>query len=114
MDYIAFRTTTASSHTDRLLVIVIRLAVLAAAGTVLLALVLVGLFVVLPLMVVGGIASYVYLRRRVRQAQQRARRGVIDAEYTVIDRRYSPEASAPTAENPDARHSVDRAGFTPL
>jgi hypothetical protein len=42
---------------------------------------------VLPLMLVGGIASYFYLRRRVRQAQQRSRNGVINAEYTIIDRR---------------------------
>jgi hypothetical protein len=39
------------------------------------------------MMVVGGIASYFYLRRRVHQAQQRSQSGVIDAEYTVIDRR---------------------------
>ncbi|MBQ0821920.1 hypothetical protein KBI52_17145 [Microvirga sp. HBU67558] len=84
MDYIAFRTTTGPKPADRLLAIVIRLAVLAAAGAVLLALVLVGFFVVLPLMVIGGIASYVYLRRRVHQAQQRSQSGVIDADYTVI------------------------------
>jgi hypothetical protein len=35
----------------------------------------------------GGIASYFYLRRRLRQAQHRSRDSVIDAEYTVIDRR---------------------------
>jgi hypothetical protein len=42
---------------------------------------------VLPLLLAGGIASYFYLRRRLRQAQHRSRDGVIDAEYTVIDRR---------------------------
>lgn len=87
MDYIAFRTTIGPKPADRLLAIVIRLAILAAAGAVLLTLVLVGFFVVLPLMAVGGIASYVYLRRRVRQAQQRSPSGVIDAEYTIIDGR---------------------------
>jgi hypothetical protein len=87
MDYIAFRDTTVPNYADRLLATIIRLAVLAAAGAVLLTLALVGFFVVLPLMLTGGIASYFYLRRRVRQAQQRSRNGVIDAEYTVIDRR---------------------------
>jgi len=87
MDYITFRTTAGPKPTDRLLVIVIRLALLAVAGAVLLSLLLIGFFVVLPLMVIGGVASYFYLRRRVRQAQRRARSGVIDADYTVIDHR---------------------------
>jgi hypothetical protein len=87
MDYTASRTTAGPNPADRLLAIVIRLAVLAAAGAVLLTLVLVSFFVALPLMVVGGIASYFYLRHRVRQAQQRSQSSVIDAEYTVIDRR---------------------------
>ena len=86
MDYIAFRTTTGPKPTDGLLALVIRLAVLAAAGAVLLTLILVGFFVVLPLMVIGGIASYFYLCRRVRQMQQRSRSRVIDGEYRVIDR----------------------------
>ena len=64
------------------------------------AMALVGLFVILPLMVVGGIALHFYIRRRLRQArqfqqqQQRSARSsgppgdgdVIDAEYTIIDR----------------------------
>jgi len=87
MDYITFRTTAGPKPTDRLLAIVIRLALLAVAGAVLLSLLLIGFFVVLPLMVIGGVASYFYLRRRVRQAQRRARSGVIDADYTVIDHR---------------------------
>lgn len=87
MDYIAFRTTNGPKLTDQMLAFVIRLAFLAGAGAVLLAPVLLGFLVVLPLMVVGGIASYFYLRRRMRQAQRCARSGVIDAEYTVIDRR---------------------------
>jgi cytochrome bd-type quinol oxidase subunit 2 len=59
----------------------------AAAGVALLVVMLIGFFVVLPLVLAGGIASYFYLRRRLRQAQHRSRDGVIDAEYTVIDRR---------------------------
>jgi hypothetical protein len=87
MDFTAFRTTTTSIHSGRPLATLIRLAVLAAAGVALLAMALVGFFVVLPLMLAGGIASYFYLRRRLRQAQQRSRNDVIDAEYTVIDHR---------------------------
>lgn len=86
MDFITFRTT-APASSGRFLATLIRLAVLTAAGAVLLALILVGFFVVLPLMLAGGIASYFYLRRRVRRAQQRSRDDVIDAEYTVIERR---------------------------
>ena len=77
----------ASTTSSRLLATVIRLTVLAAVGIAVLAMVLIGFFVVLPLMLAGGIASYLYLRRRLRQAQHRSRDGVIDAEYTVIDRR---------------------------
>ncbi len=87
MDSAAFRTTTTSTPSGRLLATVIRLTVLAAVGIAVLALVLIGFFVVLPLVLAGGIASYLYLRRRLRQAQHRSRGGVIDAEYTVIDRR---------------------------
>ena len=50
------------------------------------AVMLIGLFVVLPLVLAGGVASYFYLRRRLRQAQHRSQDGVIHAEYTVIDR----------------------------
>jgi Flp pilus assembly protein TadB len=65
-----------------------RLAALLLAGAVLLAVILIGLFVVLPFMLVGGIALSFYLRRRLRQAQRRQPRdGVIDVEYTVIERR---------------------------
>ena len=87
MDSAAFRTTRTSPPSGRLLPTVFRLMVLAAAGVALLAVMLIGLFVVLPLLLAGGIASYIYLRRRLRQAQHRSRDGVIDAEYTVIDRR---------------------------
>jgi cytochrome bd-type quinol oxidase subunit 2 len=61
--------------------------VLTAAGVALMAVMLIGFFVVLPLVLAGGVASYFYLRRRLRQAQHRTRDGVIYAEYTVIDRR---------------------------
>ena len=64
-----------------------RLAGLFLAGAALLAIMLVGLFVVLPVMLIGGIALHFYLRRRLRQARQRSWDGVIDAEYTVVERR---------------------------
>ena len=48
-----------------------RLSGLILAGAVLLAVVLVGLLVVLPIMLVGGIALSFYLRRRLRQAQRK-------------------------------------------
>ncbi|PVE24124.1 hypothetical protein DC522_12605 [Microvirga sp. KLBC 81] len=68
----------------------IRLAVLTAAGLALLALILIGLLIVLPLVLVGGVALLFYVRRRLRQAQSRRhpRDGVIDAEYTVVDHRH--------------------------
>ena len=87
MDSTASRTTTTATPSGRLLATVIRLTVLIAAGVALLAVMLIGFFVLLPLVLAGGIASYFYLRRRLRQAQHRSRDGVIDAEYTVIDRR---------------------------
>jgi hypothetical protein len=67
----------------------IRFLVLATAGLALLTITLIGLFVVLPLVLVGIAALYFYARRRLRQFQagQRPRDGVIDAEYTVIDHR---------------------------
>jgi membrane protein implicated in regulation of membrane protease activity len=90
MDFISFRTSTTSSRPGGVLDIVIRLAVVLAVGAALVVMAFVGLFVVLPLMLVAGIASYFYLRRRVRQAQQRSRDEVIDAEYTIIDHRRNP------------------------
>jgi Flp pilus assembly protein TadB len=65
-----------------------KLAGLFLAGAVLLAVILVGLLVVLPIMLVGGIALSFYLRRRLRRAQRKQPQdGVIDAEYTVIEHR---------------------------
>jgi hypothetical protein len=46
----------------------IRLAILVSAAAALLAILLVGLFVVLPLVFLGGIILHLYLRRRLRQA----------------------------------------------
>lgn len=67
-----------------------------ALGIVALAMVLtvalVGLVFVLPLMLIGGSIFYVYIRRKLRQAQQQHRQrqaddGIIDAEYTIVERR---------------------------
>jgi Flp pilus assembly protein TadB len=65
----------------------LRLAVLISAALALLAITLVGLFVVLPLLIVGGIGLHFYLRHRLRQARRHPADGVIDAEYTVVDHR---------------------------
>lgn len=65
----------------------LRLAVLITAALALLAITLVGLFVVLPVMIAGGIALSFSLRRRLRRAQRRPKNGVIDADYTVIEHR---------------------------
>jgi Flp pilus assembly protein TadB len=67
--------------------LIMRLAGLFLAGVALLAILVVGLFFLLPLMLIGGIALYFYLRRRLRQARQRSWDGAIDAECTVIERR---------------------------
>jgi 4-hydroxybenzoate polyprenyltransferase len=66
----------------------IRLAGLLLAAATLLAMMIVGLFLVLPVMVAGGLALAFYIRRQLRRAQRRQpQEGVIDAEYTVIDHR---------------------------
>ncbi len=64
----------------------LRLIMLITAALVLLAITLVGVFVVLPL-IAGGIALSFFLRRRLRQAQQRPKGSVIDADYIVIGHR---------------------------
>ena len=87
MNYTAFRIGAAHARSKGLLPTVARLAVALAAGIALLAMILVGLFVVLPLLLLGGIAFYIYLRRRMRQARRQPPDGVIDAEYTIIEHR---------------------------
>jgi membrane protein implicated in regulation of membrane protease activity len=87
MDYAVFRTRTTNTPSGGFLSILVRMVAVAAAGVALLAMMLIGLFVVLPLLLAGGTALYFYLRRRVRRARNRPHDDVIDAEYTVIDRR---------------------------
>ncbi|MCG7394909.1 hypothetical protein MHY87_18585 [Microvirga sp. ACRRW] len=67
----------------------IKIAVLISAAFAVLAVMLIGLIVVLPVVLVGGIALHFYIRRKLRQAQRRhqPQNDVIDAEYTVIERR---------------------------
>jgi hypothetical protein len=65
----------------------VRLAVLIMAGAALLAIVLIGVIFILPLMLFSGVALHLYLRRRLRQARRRSWDGVIDAEYTIVERR---------------------------
>jgi hypothetical protein len=86
MHFITFQTASASARSGGILALLIRLALLAAAGIILLTMVLVGFFVILPVMLVGGFASYFYLRHRIRRARQHAQDEVIDVEYTIIDR----------------------------
>lgn len=65
-----------------------RLAGLILAEATLLAILVVGLFFVLLVMLIGGNALHFYLRSRLRQARQRQpSEGVIVAEYTVIEPR---------------------------
>jgi membrane protein implicated in regulation of membrane protease activity len=87
MVHAAFRLRTNTTHPTGFLPLIVKLVAAAAAGIALLAMVLVGLFVLLPLLLAGGTALYFYLRRRVRQARPRSPSDVIDAEYTVIERR---------------------------
>ncbi|WP_114944555.1 hypothetical protein [Microvirga calopogonii] len=88
MDYVVFRTQTTASRGGGFLSLLVRLLAVAAAGIAMLAILLVGIFVVLPLVLAGGAALYFYLRRRVRPAQPpRPQDGIIDAEYTIVERR---------------------------
>lgn len=64
----------------------IKLALLVLSAAIVLAVTLIGLFIVLPLMLAGGVALSFYLRRRARQARRAPpENDVIDAEYTVIE-----------------------------
>ena len=87
MHFITFQTVSSFARSGRFLTTLIRLALLAAAVIVLLTVVLIGFFVVLPVMLFGGLASYFYLRHRIRRTRQHAQDDVIDAEYTIINRR---------------------------
>jgi membrane protein implicated in regulation of membrane protease activity len=86
VDYVVFRSRPTPPHSSGFLAILMRLLAVAAVGIAMLAIVLVGLFVVLPLLFVGGTALYFYLRRRVRRAQSRPQDDIIDAEYTIVER----------------------------
>jgi len=87
VDYVVFRSQPTAPRGGGFLSILVRLLAVAAAGVAMLAIVLVGLFVVLPLLLAGGAVLYFYLRRRVRRAQSRPQDGIIDAEYTIVERR---------------------------
>ncbi|MGO4524149.1 hypothetical protein AB4097_04720 [Microvirga sp. 2MCAF35] len=88
MDYVVFRSGTTARRSGGFLSVLVRLLAVAAAGIAILAIVLVGLFIVLPLLLAGGVALHFYLRRRVRRTQTRPQPdGIIDAEYTVVERR---------------------------
>jgi hypothetical protein len=65
----------------------IKLIVWVLLSLALLAAAFVAFAVVLPLILIGGIALHFYLRRQLRRARQRPSERVIDVEYTVIDRR---------------------------
>ena len=72
---------------SRLWGVMIKLAILITTVAVLLGIMLIGLFVVLPLLLVAGIALHVYLRYRLRHVQRRQPKDdVIDAEYRVVER----------------------------
>lgn len=58
-----------------------------AAAAALLVIALVGLIVVLPLALLSGLAMYAHLRRRLRTEKRKTDYDVIDAEYTIVERR---------------------------
>lgn len=64
-----------------------KLALVILSAAAVLAVTLIGLLVVLPVVLVGGVVLSFYLRRKLRQARRApADDGIIDAEYTVIER----------------------------
>jgi len=87
MYHAAFRIGAANARSKGLLPTIARVAIVLAVEIALMATILVGLFIVLPLLLLGGAASYFYLRRRMRSARRHTPDDVIDAEYTIIDRR---------------------------
>ncbi|WP_262269220.1 hypothetical protein [Microvirga yunnanensis] len=86
MDNTFIRTETPGLRNGGVLSVLVRVLAVAAAGIALVAMMLIGLFVLLPLLLAGGTALYLHLRRRARQNRDRRADGVIDAEYTIIDR----------------------------
>ncbi|WP_230532791.1 hypothetical protein [Microvirga roseola] len=71
-----------------------RLALLVSLGLAVLLVAFTAFFILLPIVLIGGLGLHLYLRRKLRQAQARhpARRPssadlVIEAEYTVVERR---------------------------
>ncbi len=86
MDNTFIRTETPGLRNGGVLSALVRVLAVAAAGIALVAMMLIGLFVLLPLLLAGGTALYLHLRRRARQTRDRRADGVIDAEYTIIDR----------------------------
>ncbi|MBQ0821411.1 hypothetical protein HPT29_011520 [Microvirga terrae] len=86
MDNTYFRTGTPGLRNGGVLSVLVRALAAAAAVFALLTIMLIGLFVLLPLLLAGGTALYLYLRRRARQNRGRPADGIIDAEYTIIDR----------------------------
>jgi membrane protein implicated in regulation of membrane protease activity len=75
-----------------LLSMLVRFALGLVALAVLLTVALIGMVVVLPLMIIGGVIFAVYLRRKLGQVhrqhrQRQADDGIIDAEYTIVERR---------------------------
>lgn len=87
MDYAVFRTRTITTRSGGVLSFLVKMLAVAVAGIALLAMMLIGIFVVFPLLLAGGTALYFYARRRVRRAQPPPQDGVIDAEYTIVEHR---------------------------
>ena len=93
MDYAAFRIRSTTTRLTRFLPMMVRVLAFIAGGIALLAMFLVGLFVIVPLMLTGGAALYFYIRRQIRRtqphspAQPRPKDAVIEVDYTVIDHR---------------------------
>ena len=94
MDHAAFRIHSTATRAAGVLPLIIRVLAVIAGGIALLAMFLIGLFVIFPLILAGGTALYFYLRRRVRhaqpspRAQPRPEDDAIEVDYTVIERRH--------------------------
>lgn len=65
-----------------------RLTILVSVGVVVLFVAMSAMILLLPLALVVGLALHLYVRRALRQAARRPRRGlVIEGEYVVVERR---------------------------